>query len=63
MLEILDTAGEESIYNHMMRELCYKNADGFLLIYSITDRSSFEKIKQIYERIMAVRQVQKHLGI
>ncbi|XP_072047852.1 ras-related and estrogen-regulated growth inhibitor-like isoform X1 [Amphiura filiformis] len=43
-MEILDTAGQEETIH---REGHIRWADGFLLIYSITDRKSFEDIVQI----------------
>ena len=39
-LDILDTAGQEE-YNSM-RDMWYQSGEGFLLVYSITNRSTFE---------------------
>ena len=34
-----------------MRELCMRNGDGFLLIYSVTSRQSFEEILVLQQQI------------
>ena len=34
-----------------MRELCMRNGDGFLLIYSVTSRQSFEEILILQQQI------------
>ena len=38
-----------------MRDLYYKNGDGFLLVYSITDSSSVEDVKARYQSLLTVR--------
>lgn len=45
MLEIMDTAGTESFL--AMRDLYIKNAQGFVLMYSIISRSTFTELEQI----------------
>ena len=45
-LRVLDTAGQE-IYNSI-NENYYKDADGCLLVYDITNIDSFERIKDYY---------------
>lgn len=52
LLDVLDTAGQEEY--SCMRELYSRTADGFLLVYSITDRQSFEEALQIYEWTLRV---------
>lgn len=42
-LKIWDTAGQERFRN--ITKQYYKGADGILLIYDITDRESFEKVR------------------
>lgn len=37
-----------------MRELCMRNGDGFLLIYSVTSRQSFEEILILQQQILQV---------
>ena len=45
-LRVLDTAGQE-IYNSI-NENYYKDADGCLLVYDITKKKSFKRIKNYY---------------
>eukprot|EP00835_Amoeboradix_gromovi_P006641 NODE_826_length_3874_cov_0.571656.p2 type:complete len:187 gc:universal NODE_826_length_3874_cov_0.571656:2794-2234(-) len=52
-LEILDTAGQESF--SAIRDNYYKHAQGFLLIYDVTSKSSFEETEQIFQHIERVR--------
>lgn len=49
LLEILDTAGQDEYYVLMDQYLNY--GDGFLLVYDITDESSFEKLKDFKEKL------------
>ena len=35
-----------------MRDLYYKSGDGFLMVYSITDTSSLEDVKERYEALL-----------
>jgi len=53
MLEILDTAGTESFLS--MRDLYIKNAQGFILMYSIASRSSFGEMEGFMQQIMNVK--------
>ncbi|KAF9493423.1 hypothetical protein BDN71DRAFT_1450408 [Pleurotus eryngii] len=46
MLEVLDTAGHVAT-----RERSMRTGDGFLLVYSITSRDSFEEISTFYRQI------------
>ena len=55
-LEILDTAGQDD-YQTML-DTWINSADGFLLIYSIDNKESFESTKVRYERIMKLKQGQ-----
>lgn len=52
-LEILDTAGQEEYRE--MRSTYYRTAEGFLLVYSITSRSSFDAIPEAYESILRTK--------
>jgi GTPase SAR1 family protein len=38
-----------------MRDLYYKNGDGFLLVYSITDLSSLEDVKERFQSLLTQR--------
>jgi len=52
MLEIMDTAGTESFM--AMRDLYIKNAQGFILMYSITSESTFRELNSIKDQIVRV---------
>jgi len=53
VLDILDTAGQE-MYN-AYRDSYYKNAQGFLLLYSITSVNTFREINSFVEAIHRVK--------
>ena len=50
-LKIWDTAGQERFRN--ITQQYYKNADGILLIYDVSDRNSYEKIRDWMKQIQA----------
>ncbi|KAK9379204.1 ras family-domain-containing protein [Kockiozyma suomiensis] len=52
-LEILDTAGVEQFT--AMRELYIKNGQGFLLVYSVTDRSSLQELIKLREQVCRIK--------
>ncbi|CAE1232859.1 MRAS [Acanthosepion pharaonis] len=53
VLDVLDTAGQEEF--SAMREQYMRTGDGFLLVYSVTDRHSFESIKNFHTQILRVK--------
>ncbi|GJJ08651.1 hypothetical protein Clacol_002870 [Clathrus columnatus] len=53
LLDVLDTAGQEEY--GAMREQYMRTGEGFLLVYSITSRSSFEEINQFHQQILRVK--------
>ncbi|KAI8920733.1 small GTPase superfamily [Entophlyctis helioformis] len=53
LLDVLDTAGQEEY--SAMREQYMRSGEGFLLVYSITSRSSFEEIQTFYQQILRVK--------
>ncbi|KAI9025888.1 ras-like protein 1 [Phycomyces nitens] len=53
LLDVLDTAGQEEY--SAMREQYMRNGEGFLLVYSITSRMSFEEITTFYQQIRRVK--------
>ena len=57
LLDILDTAGQEEY--SAMRDGYMRTGEGFLCIYSITSRSSFEEIDQFREQILRVKDEEK----
>ncbi|XP_059165451.1 ras-related protein R-Ras2-like [Physella acuta] len=52
-LDILDTAGQEEF--SAMREQYMRSGEGFLLVYSVIDRSSFEEIFKFHRQILRVK--------
>ncbi|CAL8117457.1 unnamed protein product [Orchesella dallaii] len=52
-LDILDTAGQEEF--SAMREQYMRSGEGFLLVFSVTERSSFEEITKFYRQILRVK--------
>ena len=56
-LEILDTAGQDD-YQTML-DTWINSADGFILVYSIDNKESFESTKSRYDRILKLKADQK----
>ena len=56
-LEILDTAGQDD-YQTML-DTWINSADGFILVYSIDNKESFESTKARYDRIIRLKEGQK----
>lgn len=52
-LDILDTAGQEEF--SAMREQYMRTGEGFLLVFSVTDRSSFDEISKFQIQILRVK--------
>jgi small GTP-binding protein len=57
MLNIWDTAGQEEY--EALQDGYIRDADGFILVYSITDRSSYEDIKKFFNKILTIRDSNK----
>lgn len=53
MLDVLDTAGQEEY--SAMREQYMRTGEGFLLVYSITSRQSFDEITTFQQQILRVK--------
>ncbi|KAG1318751.1 hypothetical protein G6F62_012187 [Rhizopus arrhizus] len=53
LLDVLDTAGQEEY--SAMREQYMRNGEGFILVYSITSRLSFEEVNTFYQQIRRVK--------
>lgn len=54
MLEVLDTAGQEEYT--ALRDQWIRDGEGFVLVYSITSRSSFTRIQRFYHQIQRVKE-------
>ncbi|EGC30255.1 rsmA, RAS family GTPase [Dictyostelium purpureum] len=57
-LEIIDTAGQEE-YSSGVMDKSIRCGDGFVLVYSITSRESYQKIKDLREKILWVKDKEK----
>jgi len=53
VLDVLDTAGQEEY--KAMREHYMRGGEGFLLVFSITDRGSFEELRDFQQQILQVK--------
>jgi GTPase KRas protein len=54
MLEVLDTAGQEEYT--ALRDQWIRDGEGFVLVYSITSRSSFSRISKFHQQIKLVKE-------
>ncbi|XP_053976965.1 ras-like protein 2 [Hylaeus anthracinus] len=52
-LDILDTAGQEEF--SAMREQYMRSGEGFLLVFSVTDHSSFDEMLKFHRQILRVK--------
>lgn len=50
---VLDTAGQEEF--SAMREQYMRSGEGFLLVYSVADRASFDEIYKFHRQILRVK--------
>ena len=54
MLEVLDTAGQEDYVS--LRDQWIRDGEGFVLVYSISSRTSFTQLKSFYNQIRRVKE-------
>ncbi|KAH8595072.1 ras small monomeric GTPase, partial [Bisporella sp. PMI_857] len=54
MLEVLDTAGQEEYT--ALRDQWIRDGEGFVIMYSITSRASFARIKKFHHQILRVKE-------
>ncbi|KAF7940725.1 uncharacterized protein EAE97_006911 [Botrytis byssoidea] len=54
MLEVLDTAGQEEYT--ALRDQWIRDGEGFILVYSISSRSSFTRIQRFHNQIQRVKE-------
>eukprot|EP00042_Codosiga_hollandica_P034264 m.238912 g.238912 ORF g.238912 m.238912 type:complete len:207 (-) comp54363_c2_seq14:209-829(-) len=57
LLHILDTAGQEEYST--MREQYMRNADGLILVFSVTDRKSFDEVESFQKLALRVKDKSK----
>jgi GTPase KRas protein len=53
--DIFDTSGAEEY--KAIQDQYIRAGDGFLLVYSVTDKESFEKCEETYQRILRIKDV------
>ncbi|KAH8200045.1 hypothetical protein TruAng_005767 [Truncatella angustata] len=61
ILEVLDTAGQEEYT--ALREQWIRDGDVYLLVYSISSRSTFEGIRKFYQQILQVKRWSDHVDL
>ena len=54
-VSVLDTAGQEEF--SAMREQYMRSGEGFLLVFSLTDRNSYEEIYKFHKQVRLGRLV------
>lgn len=54
MLEVLDTAGQEEYT--ALRDQWIRDGEGFVLVYSITSRNSYDRIPKFYKQVQRVKE-------
>lgn len=56
-LGILDTAGQEEFCS--LQDQWMRDGDGFLMVYSITSRSSLDEARTLYDKILRTKETEK----
>jgi len=54
MLEVLDTAGQEEYT--ALRDQWIRDGEGFILVYSITSRNSYDRIRKFFNQVKRVKE-------
>merc|ERR1719494_692228 len=57
LLDILDTAGQEEFAS--MQDQWMREGKGFLLVYSIINKSTFEELDELHRKILRAKDVNK----
>lgn len=57
VLEILDTAGQEEY--SAMRDQYIRSGQGFLIVYSVVNRRSFEELSEFREAVLRVKDTEQ----
>eukprot|EP01080_Neovahlkampfia_damariscottae_P009948 gene9948-2269_t len=60
-LSILDSAGQEDYQTLVPQQM--RDAEGFMVVYSITDKKSFEKVVEFQKKITQVKEKVKKIPI
>ncbi|KAJ3445569.1 ras-like protein [Anaeramoeba flamelloides] len=56
VLELIDTAGQDEYTT--TRDKYIRSGEGFILVFSVTSRSSWNKISEIYTKIRRIKEVE-----
>ena len=59
IMDILDTAGQEEF--HSLRDQYIRQGEGYLIIYSINNRSSFEEVETFLDQILSAKEITEDL--
>jgi GTPase KRas protein len=57
MLEVLDTTGQEEYT--ILRDQWIRDGEGFVLVYSVTKRSSFTRVSRFHNQVKRVKDSQR----
>jgi len=57
LLDILDTAGQDEFSS--MQDQWMRDGKGFLLVYNITDKTSFDNVSALRDKILRTKDAQK----
>ncbi|KAL7712509.1 small monomeric GTPase [Entamoeba marina] len=60
-LDILDTGGDEEY--SALRDRYLRISDGFIIVYSISNRESFENVPKYYDKILQTKNVNDNINI
>ncbi|KAL1413190.1 RAS2 protein [Vanrija albida] len=58
LLEVLDTAGQEEYT--ALRDQWIRDGEGFLVVYSVTTKSTWSRVEKIVDRVMLVKNENSH---
>ncbi len=56
VLDILDTAGQEEF--HSLRDQYIRQGDGYIIVYSVTNRQTFDEVVQFLEQIVESKELE-----
>mmetsp|Transcript_27395 Transcript_27395/g.38230 ORF Transcript_27395/g.38230 Transcript_27395/m.38230 type:complete len:147 (+) Transcript_27395:333-773(+) len=57
LLDILDTAGQDEFSS--MQDQWMRDGKGFLLVYNITDKTSFDNVTALHDKILRTKDAEK----
>jgi GTPase KRas len=60
-IEVLDTAGQEEFLP--MQDEWIRSSRGIVLVYSVTDRQSFEAVEQFRQKVMRIKESERYVPL